>query len=231
MMQPLITSPHAIFSRRARPCSAHRMGPKPRGGRRGCAVTAAAICRAPHSSAAEAGRCAVNEAGLWEGKGQSQAAVAGALSLPLLQAPRVTPGTRSLCCVVCKRGHASSLGAASGSSPSVHPPAGAGCSVPAVPPVPARGCPNPLPLAGSALATGLEEKPPPAHLSLLPAKTTGLCATPASPVLPLQTQGPRGEVRVWAEVSTSLVHPRFGACQPSPIAGGRSPCSGVLLAG
>lgn len=33
----------------------------------------AAAGRAPHSSAAEAGRCVVNEAGLWEGKGQAQA--------------------------------------------------------------------------------------------------------------------------------------------------------------
>lgn len=36
-------------------------------------VTEAAAGRAPHSSAAEAGRCVVNEAGLWEGKGQTQA--------------------------------------------------------------------------------------------------------------------------------------------------------------
>lgn len=36
-------------------------------------MTEAAAGRAPPSSAAEAGRCAVNEAGLWEGKGQAQA--------------------------------------------------------------------------------------------------------------------------------------------------------------
>lgn len=51
----------------------------------------------PPSSAAAAGRCVVNEAGVWEGKGQAQALSAalqdGALALLLLQ---VMLGRRSL---------------------------------------------------------------------------------------------------------------------------------------
>lgn len=63
-------------------------------------VTEAAAGRAPHSSAAEAGRCVVNEAGLWEGKGQAQPSAAvlqdGVLAPPLLQAHQVILGRWSL---------------------------------------------------------------------------------------------------------------------------------------
>lgn len=68
-------------------------------------MTEAAAGRAPHSSAAEAGRCAVNEAGLWEGKGQAQALACvlqdEAVALLLLWAPRLMPGRQSLLGCLC----------------------------------------------------------------------------------------------------------------------------------
>lgn len=54
-------------------------------------VTEAAAGRAPHSSAAEAGRCVVNEAGLWEGKGQAQALAC--CSAGWGSGPAAAPGT------------------------------------------------------------------------------------------------------------------------------------------